>query len=738
MSSGRALASIPLALLLASCAGMQQGSGQLPAAGATTPIPRISTTANAAVVEGTELADTEAAQAALQERQALVDAINRDGQPPALRGFREAPLLPGQSEGENVVELNYEQADLRTILEELGGVLELSMVIDPSIDSQVSMRTSAERPLRREDIWPLLRLLTREAGVSLEQVGNIWYARQQQSNLPQEITLAQDLGAGSASMIMQITPLVYISVQSALELLQPLLEPGGRVTRINNTNTLALTALESQLVRVNELLALVDSDPFQNQGIQLYQLQHANAADLATELTDILNMIEGDSPAYQVRGLERINALLVTAPANRGFTEISRWVRILDAEQQEQSEQLFHYRVKNLNSQDLAATLTEVFSLDEEEQAARSQANARQQFTSQGLSRLQTVGADGLRAGQNAGADTAAGAGSGSGSAAAATGGTDSTAPAAANAQAISANLQVSIVADVATNSLLIRSNPRDYRQLLTTINQLDSVPLQVMINAVIAQITLTNETRFGVDWSRIAENAALDDISTTTTTNFLPGNLGGLLFTKSFLDGAARVEATLEAIATNNDVRLLARPSLTVLNNQEGNILIGSQIPVQSGQETTVGGNTVRNIQFRDTGIRLTITPRINADGVVNLTISQELSSVDANTGIDNNPIFQNQEITTTVVVRDGENIVLGGLIQSNASDLNTGVPGLNRIPGLGRLFSFQEDIEERKELFIVLRPEIVNLNDRDGSQYQAIVQRFELVAEIINDQVL
>src|SRR5690606_10854932 len=149
---------------------------------------------------------------------------------------------------------------------------------------------------------------------------------------------------------------------------------------------------------------------------------------------------------------------------------------------------------------------------------------------------------------------------------------------------AVSANLNVTIVADEATNSLLIRANARDYRQLLTTINQLDQVPLQVMINAVIAQITLTEETRFGVDWSRVADNAAVNPISTEPSPSFLPdGGLGGLMFTKTFLDGAARVEATLEAIATNNDVRLLARPSLTVYNNQEGEIQIGSQDPTKS-----------------------------------------------------------------------------------------------------------------------------------------------------------
>ena len=119
----------------------------------------------------------------------------------------------------------------------------------------------------------------------------------------------------------------------------------------------------------------------------------------------------------------------------------------------------------------------------------------------------------------------------------------------------------------------------------------------------------------------------------------------------------------------------------------------------------------------------------------MVNLTIRQVLSSIQESTGVANNPIFENQEISTTVVVRDGENVVLGGLIQNADTNTNSGVPGLNRVPVLGSLFSYRQDTTERKELFIVLRPEIVNLNDSAGTLYEEILNRFELAAEMIED---
>ena len=647
------------------------------------------------------------------EQQNLIEEINRDGLSFSYQGFSEQVPAPVDVQGPDVVELNYEQADLRLVLEQLAESLDISILIDPSIDKRISIRTSPDRPLQRDDIWPLIRLLTRDAGIFLERVGDVYNARMINSSLPADIIGPDSSAETVNSQVMQITPLTYVSTETAVEALGPLLAPEGSVSQLGSRDLLMITASDFLLQRANELLMLIDADPFSNQGIHLYQLSNANAPEVAEELVEILELIEGASPAYQVRGIERINAILVTAPASRGFEEISRWVEILDADSQEQVEQLFMYKVKNLDALELAETLSTVF---EEEDDPLTPPNIGRSDT---LNIVDTLAAE---ASQTATAET--------GQVPLTTGGTS------ANG-AVSANLTVKIVADEATNSLLIRSTARDYRQLLTTISQLDVVPLQVMVNAVIAQITLTDDTRFGVDWSRVAGNT-LNPISSNTTTDFAP-NLNGLMFTRGFIDGSARVDATLEAIAQNNEVRLLARPSLTVGNNQEGEIQIGAEVPVEAGESISAGGLSTTNIQYRDTGIGLLITPQINEDGVVNLIINQTLRSVDNSaSGINNNPVFNNQEITTTVVVKDGDNIVLGGLIQTDTEALNTGVPLLNRVPGLGNLFSYQQDNQERRELFIVLRPEVINLNDQAGPQYSDILDRFDLASELFEESMI
>ena len=689
--------------VLQSCAILEQSesssAAELPAVSSGTSV-RTATGAEIPVIAGRTNS----------EQQMIVDAINRNGQSFQYEGFSEQSPQPEVIEGDDIVELNYEQADLRLVLEELANALDITIVLDPSIDNRISIRTSADRPLQRDDIWPLIRLLTRDAGVLLEQVGNIYNARRVPSALPAEILSAGSIVDSGAAEVMQVTPLTYVASEAVVQAIEPLLAPEGSVSQLGNRDLLIITGSEYQLQRVNQLLMLIDADPFANQGIHLYQLSNANAVEVAEELSDILLLIEGPSPSYQVRGIERINSILVTAPASRGFEEISRWVQLLDADSQEQVEQLFMYRVKNLDALELADTLSDVF---EDDDRVSAQIN-------EDIDEVSRFGALVGEGDQATSLDTELAG--------------QALAPQPANA-AVSANLTVKIVADEATNSLLIRSTARDYRQLLTTISQLDVVPLQVMVNAVIAQITLTEDTRFGVDWSRIANDSIIDPISTSSATDFAP-NLGGLMFTKGFIDGSARVEATLEAIAQNNEVRLLARPSLTVGNNQEGEIQIGAEVPVEAGESISAGGLSTTNIQYRDTGIGLLIEPKINEDGVVNLIITQTLRSVDNSaSGINNNPVFNNQEITTTVVVRDGDNIVLGGLIQTDVEALNTGVPLLNRLPAVGNLFSYQQENMERRELFIVLRPEIINLNEEEGPQYAEILDRFELASDLFED---
>jgi len=633
--------------------------------------------------------------------------INRAGRVVQLGRFVEDIPQVEVPEG-TTVELNYEQEDLRLVFEQIGDQLQINMVIDPSIDNKVSLRSSPDNPLQYDDLWPLLRMLARNAGVTIEQAGNLYRFMKNSSNIPAEIVMPGWLDDATSSEVMQVTPLTYISVENALSILNPLLQPEGSIVRLGGANIVGISGSPQQLQRVNALLEIVDDDPFQNQGIQLYQLLNSQASEVAQELTNILALIEGEQSSYQVLGLERINAVLVLSPANRGFEEVTRWIRILDAESQEQVEQLFFYKVKNLNATTLAATLTQVFQQEEENLPAAAESQETSSAEGESDATVEVA------------AETSSG---GEG--------------------VVSANISVTIVADEDTNSLLVRSTPRDYRQLLTTINNLDTVPPQVLINAVIGQVTLTDSNEFGVDWLRVSQNANTGIIS----SSFLPATgllqsdgtaaIGsGLIMTRRFNDGTSVIDATLNAIAQDNEVHLLARPTILATNNQEGEIKVGQAVPIDQGQTVSGNGVVTSNVAYRDVGIVLTITPHINDDGFINLEIFQSLSSIeDGSGGVQGNPVFSNQEITTTAVVSDESTITLGGLIQEDDTDQNSGVPVLQKIPVLGGLFSYQQSRTVRRELFVILRPQIINGDERDNEFMQQFRASFENVSALFEE---
>ena len=291
--------------------------------------------------------------------------LNRPGISPAipLVKDRQPAALPPQ--GEDVVQLDYDQVELRQVLEEVADAIGISLVIDPSIADKVTMRTSPDRPLKHADLWPLLRLLMNEAGITLEKRGSIYHAKKQVAGIPADLGNRRAAMESAGGLAMQITPLRNVNIDAALAVLRPLVEPAGRVVTLPAMNMLGIVSTPEQLKRINRMVDLVDSDPFVHRGMRLFPLENAKAADVVKDLQAIIAAVEGTASAYQVVALDRINAVLVVSPPRRGFAEVERWVGILDAGEGEGGERIFIYRVKNLEAKALASTLSAVFKSED-------------------------------------------------------------------------------------------------------------------------------------------------------------------------------------------------------------------------------------------------------------------------------------------------------------------------------------------------------------------------------------
>ncbi|MCB1831715.1 MAG: type II secretion system secretin GspD [Gammaproteobacteria bacterium] len=626
--------------------------------------------------------------------------------------------------------LNYEQADLRVVVEELADILGINLLISTPIAGAVTFKTDAESSLMRRDIWPLFRLLLSNGGLSLVRRADFYEVIPGTGDALDGITMQGAEGKSLTPLVTQITPLKFIEAANAIELLAPILEGNGRVATANNINMLAITGSKDRLDKINQLLPLVDIDPFQHRGIRLFYLQNADAELVAGELDSILEMIEGNRGTYQVHGLKRINALLVVSSPQRGFKAVERWVKILDEAGSTQSEQMFVYRMKSLNAVSMAETLSEIFGQESEValpllKETQLSGSGKQRLSTQtsskvpGLEKVEETPTEAARAqAPSAGEET-------------------TQIQRSITGPGVSADLKLVIVANEETNSLLVRATPRDYRQLLTTLSHLDRPPLEVVISVIIAQVTLNDSTNFGIDWKTVWSNATSFIGTGFGVPNALTstgGSAVGLVFNDISRGGDLTV--VLNALASTNKVDVLSRPTILVKNNQEASIKVGSQQPVITAQKSTTdsGANPVvaNDISYRDTGIELTVKPQINDDGIIQLEIDQALSSIGQTTAVEGSPSFDNQQISTVAVVADRSLIMIGGLIENGTTNKEEYVPFLGAIPVVGAAFGTTSTKTVRRELVLMIVPEVV---DPSGGEayYKEFRKRVQYAAAVL-----
>ncbi len=680
----------------------------------TTPPKKTEHTPNALELARNQLAlgqGTSKAQRIIKLPQSETDPvpeINQEGSVPEISsittpepGFE----IPGP---EQEIQLEYRQTDLRMIIEEMADVMGMTIVFDNAIGSEkITMVTPEGKSIKKEDLWPLFQLFLVDSGITMEKKGGIYHLKKAAPGLPGSIGLST--ATGSSPEVLQITPLRYITVDSAIAALNPLLQPPlGRMIKLPGLNLIGVIAAPDRLKKVNKLLSLIDTDPFVHRGMRLFRLENSKAADIQTQLDQILQAILGEAPTYKIIPLERINSILVVAPPRSGFREIEMWIKILDEKRDESSEQIFIYHVRNLEAKELASTLSEVFKSEDKEDEVNNKEEEDKGDTfiiDPDTEELKVVDKK------------------------------ESTKPI-DGTLAVSAELKVNIVADEKTNSLIVRATARDYQQLLQTIKILDRVPKEVMINVLIAEVSLNEDNKFGIDWT-----AVFDNIHSTASTAF--GFRQGTNPEGAYVSYKTHsLDAVLNMVSSNGDTQVLSRPSILVRNNEEAEINVGTEEPIITritDSNVNAGSNTYRDVQYRKTGINLKVTPRINEDGVINLEIKQEVSSLGEQRPPENYQAFNSREVSTHVVVNDGNAIVLGGLIQSTKKRSRQGILGLQDIPVIGKtLFSTHTDGLQRVELVLVIIPEIINPLENNRQFIDLFLMRMEAAAGLLQDSLL
>lgn len=722
-----------------------------------------------------------------------------------------APVEPAQAapapvaaDDESVV-LNFEAADVREVIHSLADALGINYQIDPRIQGQVTIRTTGR--IAKEDLFPIFNRILRSNGISAMLVGDLYQivpvAEAKTKAVIPKTEAARRRVSGQDAFIIEIFKVRYVSVAEMVNVLQPFVTPGGDLIPYARSNLLIVTDLESNVRRLGELVDTFDRDAFRELRARVYKIEHANIEEIGQELTAILDTYGVTATSAEERGiyiipLPRLNSVVVVAFTPTVFAEIERWVKVLDVPPEEGVGRQVHvFHVENAKAADLAIILNELYgggtggrrgvqqsftpfstrsrtagAAAVPRRAAQPAAprraaggRARQQFDGfEAYEQLQQfgggggLGSGGQRGGQGGGQRRGALGGRGGrgvGGVAGGVGGGASGYVLAGGEPGDIFREEVRIVADEVTNSLVVLATRKDYTDIRDVLRRLDVVPRQVLVEALIAELTLGDDMQFGVSWA-IAANTRDGALGRVTGDGQSEDSSGGVFDIKralglassaitpvpgngtfGFISDNRNFAAVLNALASKNRLKVLSSPHIMTADNHEAHILVGQEVPIVTTQQDSNTQNLgttgiLQNIQYRDTGVILTVLPQVNSEGLVNMEIRQEVSQIaSAVTGGIDSPTFSTRESETTVVVQSGETIVIGGIIDEEIDHVRSGIPFLMDIPVIGRAFRQDSDQYRRTELIILLTPHVVRDRQESRQATAAFKHRLEAIRE-------
>ncbi|MGE5503987.1 MAG: type II secretion system secretin GspD [Actinomycetota bacterium] len=621
--------------------------------------------------------------------------------PGSGRFARPRPVAEARTTEAGDITFSFVDADVRAVLKAvLGDILGRRYVVSTKVQGTVTVQTG--QPLSRDAAFATLETVLRMSGIAMVEVdGTVKVVPYDEApRVGGEARLLPAPDERPAGYGVEVVPLAYASAGEIKKMLEPMAPPGAVLQADDARNILVFSGTGPERKSMREMVDIFDVDWLKGMSFALIPLANADAKAVATELTGVFG--EGASGPMKnmmrFSPVERLNSVLAIATNPDYLGQARRWVENFDraGDAVGGGRRLYVYPVQNGRAADLALVLDGLFGSGSSVAAASA-----------------SVGAGGgLRQRQKLGSATPGGGGGGIANPLAAA---KDPAPLggepAATATAAVLEKGARIVADDGNNALVALATAEEWASIEQALKRLDIVPLQVLVDATIAEVTLNDQLRYGLQWF-----FRKGDFS-STFSSLASGSVASLFPGFSFALQGTDARVILNALSSVTNVNVVSAPTLLVLTNQTAQLQVGDQVPVATQQARSVidpQAPIVNTIQFRDTGVILRVTPRVNAGGLVFLDIEQEVSDVAQTTSSNiDSPTIRQRRIASTVAVQSGETIALGGLIRDTRTRGKDGLPILGDIPVMGPLFATNNDQASRTELLVLLSPRVVRSRD-------------------------
>lgn len=613
---------------------------------------------------------------------------------------------------------NFDNADLYEVIRVMAEIMKINYLIDPKVKGVVNIRTSGQ--ISAEDVFLIFQTILKLNGATAVKKDSLYEIVPFSDAKKLSVTPSSTLKESAKSVpeeryMIQIVPLKYIPAAEASKLIKPFLSDGADIVEHPPQNILLIGDVASNIKKCLEILSLFDMDIFTEMKVRIYPILNADVTEVAKEMDRIFSSLEVSTKSARGVGITftpvtRINSLLVVSSIPNIFEKVEGWLKELDRTPAEGTKvSVFVYYCQNAKAKDLADALKSIFA------PAKKKEGEFKEKAATATPAVPRGAKPPTPTPSTPGKEEEGGVPEG----------------------------EITIVVDEATNALIIRAFQRDYRTILETIKKLDIYPKQVLIEVLLAEITLDNANQFGIEWarfitssnpSRAQEFTLMSQPPTNTSgqiTSFLQPLASAANFRYSIVELGGKVAAAINAAASDNRLRVVSSPHILASNNKEARIQVGSSQPILTNTYTTPGvtsttgaGVVEGTIEYKDIGIILVVTPRISDGGLVTMEVSVENSTVATTTlgTLGSIPVFNKRTAKTVLSIMEGQTVVIGGLIQDTITANKTGIPLLSKIPILGAAFGYQTYDKAKTELLLLMTPHVIET----ASQSNAVTREF------------
>ncbi len=648
--------------------------------------------------------------------------VHGDGapSPPSPPGVRAA----GGADDPADVTLNFAGADIRDVIDAvLGKTLKLNYVIDPEVTGPVTFNVS--RPISKSEVLSTLEAVLNSRGATMVQSDGIIRV------MPLSKSGKSDAAAPfvSSSPIpgqrTEVFPLRYVGATDMQRVLEKVLPPGRPIAADDKRHLVLIQGTPAELQLAEDTVKVFDINQLAGTSIAIVPLRNAEPGPLVDELSNIFAATrkEADTDAIRFMPVKRLNAVMVITRSPQYLDDARTWIARLDRVQDLTERRVYVYNLQYAKATQIGEKLQGLLSNMNIEFKAPAAPTA-----DTGLAPT----APGFEGPAKPLPPPTADAAAALPVPAMAAPPPPAPAPASGDAQTNQPPTNgVRIEADEAHNALLISANAKDYELIRDVLAGIDVPPLQVLIEVTVAEVMLNDNLNYGVEYF-INSGKTSSLLTTASSAAIAPATPG---FSLSWVTGNFTPRAILNLLSDVTQTKVISTPRLLVLSNETARLQVGDVVPIitQSATNAITSNSTiVNNVTYKETGVVLEVTPRVNTGGYVTMDVNQSVSTVvPTSTSQIDSPTFQQRRLNSTISVKTGQTILLGGLIQQNDNRESQGIPVLNEIPGLGTLFGTHTNGAGRTELIMLLTPHVISNEAESRSLTRQIEQEFQTVLD-------